>query len=196
MPRTPSRHLADVSGRQRKLNLAGRDLLGEPMDRVEFLARLLVGALVAFGSKRPLTDVDDEEGRVETALDHLGQVDLGVQPLRVVPFRGEVGRADVVVRVERDHLVLDRVRFLDEGVFVALVRDRDRRGHWTLGAQRSGNHNGREKDRGRSSCDPPDMHVSPPLGMSTPGEMISADVVEEAFRTRSGSIGGLFQLIH
>ncbi len=92
----------------------GRDLLREAVNGVELLDRLRVGPVVALGRERPLPDVDDEEGGVETALFHLGKVDLGVEALGVVARLGEVARIDVVVRVERDDALVDAARPLDE----------------------------------------------------------------------------------
>ena len=51
---------------------------------------------------------------VEAAFDHLGKVDLRLEPLRVVLLPREVLRIDVVVRVERDHAIVNRARPLDE----------------------------------------------------------------------------------
>ena len=62
------------------------------MNGIELRDRLLVGVVEAFRRERPLADVDDEEGGVEPAGDHLGQVDLVAEVLRVVAFGGEVGR--------------------------------------------------------------------------------------------------------
>ena len=53
---------------------------------------------------------------VEAALDHLRQVDLVAEVLRVVALGGEVGGVDVVVRVERDHPIVNAARLLDERV--------------------------------------------------------------------------------
>jgi hypothetical protein len=79
--------------------------------------RRLVGAVVAFLGERSLADVDDEECGVEPAVEHLGQVDLILEPLRVIPLGGEVCGADVVVGIERDHLVVNRARFPNQGIF-------------------------------------------------------------------------------
>ena len=123
----------DVGGGERQLDLVGRDLLGETMDRVEFRDCLLVSAVVALGGERTLPDVDDEERRVEAAGSHLRQVDLIAEILRVVALRREVGDVDVVVRVERDDPFVNRARLLDERVvrrasrFVQLGRPAPRR---------------------------------------------------------------------
>jgi hypothetical protein len=61
-----------------------------------------------------LADVDDEEGGVEAAFDHLGQVDLRVEPLGVVLLGGEVGGRDVVVRIERDHPIVNGARLFHQ----------------------------------------------------------------------------------
>ena len=79
--RRDARH---VGGRQGQLDLVGRDLLGQPMDGVELGDRLLVGLVVARWRELTLADIDDEERGVEAALDHLRQVDLRRQVLRVV----------------------------------------------------------------------------------------------------------------
>ena len=105
---------ARVGGGQRQADLVRRDLLGQAVDRVELLDRRLVGAVVAGRRERiragALADVDDEEGGVEAALDHLGQVHLVAQVHRVVALGGEVRGADVVVRVERHHALVDPAR--------------------------------------------------------------------------------------
>ena len=75
---------AHVGSGQRQLDLSGRNLLGQVMHRIELRHRLLVGVGVALRRQRALADVDDEEGGVETAFDHLRQVHLRVEPLRVV----------------------------------------------------------------------------------------------------------------
>ena len=77
----------DVGGGQRQLDLVGRDLFGQQMNGVELRDRLLVGVVVAFWGERALPDIDDEEGRIETARHHLRQVDLVAEVLRVVAFR-------------------------------------------------------------------------------------------------------------
>jgi hypothetical protein len=56
------RDAQDVGGRERELDLVGRDRLGQTMNRVELLDRLFVGVVVALGRQRTLADVDDEEG--------------------------------------------------------------------------------------------------------------------------------------
>ena len=103
-----------VGGGERELDLFRRDLLRQVMDRVELRDRLLVGAVVALRRQRSLADVDDEERGVEAALLHLREVDLRVEPLRVVLLPREVLRIDVVVRVERDDAVVNGARLLDE----------------------------------------------------------------------------------
>ena len=105
---------AHVGGGERELNLVGRDLLGQSMDGVELLDRLLVGVGVALRRQVTLPDVDDEEGGIEPTLDHLGQVDLRRQVLRVVACRREVVGVDVVVRVESNHPLMNRARPLLE----------------------------------------------------------------------------------
>ena len=71
-------------------------------------------AAVAILRQRTLSDVDNEEGRVEAAFLHLGQIHLRVEPLRVVAFGREVAHVDVVVRVERDHPLVNGSRFGDD----------------------------------------------------------------------------------
>ena len=105
---------------------SGAISFGQVMHRVELRDRLLVGAVVAFGRQRPLADVDDEERGVEAALVHLRQVDLRVEPLRVVLLAREVLRIDVVVRVERDHAIVNGARLLDQRGVGGGLRDRRR----------------------------------------------------------------------
>ena len=93
---------------------SGRDLLRQVMHRVELRDRLLVGVVVALRRQRPLADIDDEEGGVEAAFDHLRQVDLRLEALRVVLLPREVVGIDVVVGVERDHAIVNGARLLDE----------------------------------------------------------------------------------
>ena len=81
-----------IGGGERELDLIGRDLLRQVMHRVELRDRLLVGAVVALRRQRSLPDVDDEERGVEAAFLHLRQVDLRVEPLRVVLLPREVLR--------------------------------------------------------------------------------------------------------
>ena len=100
----------DVRGREGKLDVLRRDLLGEAMNRVEFSDSRAVGALVAGGAQLSLPDVDDEERDVEPALLHLGQVHLRRQAHGVVAVGRERLRIDVVVRVERDDAVVDGTR--------------------------------------------------------------------------------------
>ncbi len=125
---------ADVGRGERQADLVGRDCLGEAVHGVELLDRRLVGALVAArlegirrGLQRRLADVDDQEDGVEAAVDHLRQVDLGLEPLRVVAFGREAGRVDVDVCIERDRLVVDGARLLDQVVVGALPPARCRR---------------------------------------------------------------------
>ena len=120
---------------QRQLDLSGRDLLRQVMHGVELRDRLLVGAVVAFGRQRALADVDDEERGVEAAFLHLRQVDLRVEALGVVLLPREVVRVDVVVRVERDHAIVNGARLLDERGIGGGLRGgrRGQRGRWPAG---------------------------------------------------------------
>ena len=64
-----------------------------------------------------------EEHRVEAALLHLGQVDLGLQPVRVVgALRGEVVRVDVDVGVDGDGALVDGPRPGNQRGLIALRR--------------------------------------------------------------------------
>ena len=115
---------AHVGRGQRQLDLVGRDLLGEPVDRVELLDGRPVGALVARRFEcirilrlRGLADVNAEEHRGEAALEHLGQVHLSIEALGVVPLGGEIRYRDIAVRVERDDALVDGARLLDERFF-------------------------------------------------------------------------------
>jgi len=70
--------------------------------------------MTPFGRQRALADVDDEERDVEAAFLHLRNVDLRRQPLRVIAFGREVGGIDVVMRVERDHAIVNCPRASDQ----------------------------------------------------------------------------------
>ncbi len=120
-----------IRGGQRKADLFGRNLAGQVLDRVELRHRLLVGAVVTCGRQRALADIDDEEGSVEAAFDHLRQVDLGVEPLGVVLLTREVVRIDVVVGIERDYAIVNRARLLQQGGVGAALGNgpRDQRGN-------------------------------------------------------------------
>jgi hypothetical protein len=104
------RDAGHVRGGERELDLAWRDLLGQPMDGVELGDGGTVGVLESGRRQVSLADVDDEERDVETALLHLRQVHLRRQPHRVVA-RGREGLGiDIVVRVERDDSIVNRPR--------------------------------------------------------------------------------------
>ena len=103
-----------IRGGERQPDLVRRDLFRQPVHRVELRHRLLVGAVVALRRQRALADVDDEEGGVEPAFDHLRHVDLRLEALRVVLLAREVVRIDVVMRVERDHAIVNGARLLNE----------------------------------------------------------------------------------
>ena len=89
------------------------------MDGLELRDRLFVRVIVTLGREWTLTDVDDEEGRVEPALEHLRQVDLIAEVLGVVALGREVRWVDVVVRVERHHALMDCPRPLRQVVIAA-----------------------------------------------------------------------------
>src|SRR5437870_6286647 len=91
-----------VRGCKRHLDFVERDLLCEPMDRVELLDGSLVGALITYLCERirtqrlsRLADENTEEHCVEATLEHLGQIHLGIKTLRVVPLSREICRREV-----------------------------------------------------------------------------------------------------
>ena len=104
----------DVCGRQRQPDLVRRNVFRQAMNRVEFGDGLPVGIVVAFRRERPLADVDDHEGDIHVALDHLRQINLRRQTHRVIAFRRELARLDVVVRVDLDHAIVNPFRFCDQ----------------------------------------------------------------------------------
>ena len=114
---------ANVGGGERELDLARRDLAGKALDGVEFLNRELVGALVTGSGERIrilrlpcLADVDAEEQRVEAAVDHIRQIELGFETLRVIALAGQIGRSEINVSVEIDHLLVNSAGFFDQCV--------------------------------------------------------------------------------
>ena len=84
------------------------------MHRLELGHRLLICIVVTLWRERALPDVDDEEGGVEAAFNHLGEIDLRVEALRVVLLPREVLGIDVVMRIERDDALVNGARPLDE----------------------------------------------------------------------------------
>ena len=83
-----SAYIGDI---ERQLDFVRCDLATEAMDRVKFLNRGLVGAFVARGFERirilrfsRLADINTKEKSVEAASDHIRQVKLGLESLRVV----------------------------------------------------------------------------------------------------------------
>jgi hypothetical protein len=120
---------ADIGRGQRELDFVGSDLLGQQVNGVELGHRLFIGAVVAFGRQGSLSDVDNEERGIESALAHLRQVDLIAEVLCVVAFRGEVVGVDVVVGIERDDALMNALCLLDEGVVGGCLRVSSGRGY-------------------------------------------------------------------
>ena len=113
------------------------------MHGIELRHGLLVGIVVASRRERPLADIDDEERRIQAAIAHLGQVDLRVEPLRVVFLAREILGFDVVVGIEGDHAIMNRASFLDE----RSIRRRLRR-YWHREGADEGRDTGGRKDTG------------------------------------------------
>jgi hypothetical protein len=122
-----------VPGSQRQLDLTRRERLCQPVDRFELFHRCRVGGVESLWRQVSLSDVDDEEGRVEPALFHLRQVDLRVQILCVVERPRKIARVDIVMGVEGDDPIVNDPCSLQERRIVRLAgwwdalcrRDRD-----------------------------------------------------------------------
>jgi hypothetical protein len=80
---------------------------------VNFCMAAAFGGRVALRRAWSLADVDGEEGHVVPARLHLVEVDLGVHRLRVSLGRGVIAR-DVLVRVDREHALVDGAGARDE----------------------------------------------------------------------------------
>ena len=87
------------------------------MDRVKLGNRLVVRVVITFGTQGPLANVNDHEGHIHSAFDHLRQVDLRREAHRVIAIRREVSRIDIIVRVELDYPIVDRSSFSDQCSF-------------------------------------------------------------------------------
>ena len=105
---------AHIIRSQSQPDALGSDLLGQAVDGVELDDRLVVGVRVAFRRQVALPHVHDEPCDIEPARFHLGQVHLGRQIHGVVLLGGEVGRVDVVVRVQGDDPFVDAARALHQ----------------------------------------------------------------------------------
>ena len=92
----------------------GSDLFGEAVDCLELCQRLPVGVPVSFGGQVSLTHKHDHPRYVEPARFHVWKIHLRGQRHRVVAIRGEVGRADVVVGIERDDALVDSAGARDQ----------------------------------------------------------------------------------
>ena len=77
------------------------------LNRVEQSGRPFLRRGVVVGRALRLAHVYDEESGVEAALPHLRQRDLSpFPPSRVRLLRGEI-RRDIIVRIDRDHIVVN-----------------------------------------------------------------------------------------
>ncbi len=110
-----------------QLDLLRAELLRQPVDRLELRHRVGLRLLVVLRRPLRLADVDDEEGGVEPALAHLGDVDLPLEPLAGIDLLGGEVERDVVVRVDGEHALVDLARLLDERDFVVAGGARERR---------------------------------------------------------------------
>ena len=54
-----------------------------------------------------------EEQRIEPAVDHFGQIELGFEPLGIISLADEICGFEIDVRVERDDPLVDLSRFLN-----------------------------------------------------------------------------------
>jgi hypothetical protein len=64
-----------------------------------------------------LADKNDEEERVQAAFDHLREVELSIQPFRVISFADQIRRFEVDVRVDGDDLFVNGAGFVHQGIF-------------------------------------------------------------------------------
>ena len=103
-----------VVRRQREFDPVRRDLLSEPMYRLELGQSLLMRVGVALWGQLSLAHIDDHPRHVEGAFLHVGKVHLRGKLHRVVALGGEVRGADVVVRIERDDPLVDAACALDQ----------------------------------------------------------------------------------
>ena len=115
---------ANVVGAQGQFHLLLRDLTSEAVNRVEFFHSGSVSPLVAHAFERVriltfpgLADVNDEEQRVETAVDHVGQIELGLAALGVVTLAGQIFGLEIDVRVENEDAIMNRASLLRQLLF-------------------------------------------------------------------------------
>src|SRR5436190_3330082 len=86
------------------------------MNSLEFVDRVCVSSFIAVVRQVALTCVNDHPGHVQTAAEHLTQVDLRRQVLRIVDRCREVRCVDVVMGIERDHVGMDLLCFSNERI--------------------------------------------------------------------------------
>ena len=87
------------------------------MDCVEFRHGLFLGERVSCRVPLTLANENDEKSDIETAFDHLGNVNLPVAPNTGIDFfSGKVER-DVVVRVDRKSRIVDFTGPSDDVLF-------------------------------------------------------------------------------
>ena len=99
----------DIVGRVRDLDLVGIHRLGHPVDGVELGEGALASFAVTLRRAARLGDVHDEEAHVEPAGAHLLEAHLAVGVQRIDCGGREI-EFDVVVRVDRQDALVDRVR--------------------------------------------------------------------------------------
>ena len=94
------------------------------MNGVELFDGRLVGPFVSPGfecirilSFSGLADINTKEECVKAAVDHIRQVELGIEPLRVVALSDEISREEIDVSVEGDHFLVDRPRLFHQRFF-------------------------------------------------------------------------------
>ncbi len=105
-------------------NLFRRDRTGESVHGSEFFHCGLVSALVSRRLERVwiltfpgLTDVNDEEQRVEPAVGHVRQVELSCEALRVIALAGQVFGLEIYMGVEDEDAIMDRASSLEQNDF-------------------------------------------------------------------------------
>ena len=110
----------NVGRRQRQADVVGRDFLCESMNGVELRDGLAIGSVKPFRCEWTLAHVHDHERDIHAAFDHLRQIDLRGEAFGVVAIRCEVGRLDIVVSVELQHVAVNQFGFGNQSRVVLL----------------------------------------------------------------------------
>lgn len=115
----------DIVRRVGKLDPIWIHLLRHAMNRIEFRLGGGLGSGVVLGGPFGLTHKDDEEGGVESTLLHLGQVHLPVTAHTGIDIGScKIGR-DVIVGVDRQHMLVNRHRLRDQVGFGSRILNGD-----------------------------------------------------------------------